>query len=99
MVRQAEDPRETATTSNRKACESCGNAGAVESVESQHQASHAFHEPLGNPARSRRDSHISTAPATRADGKMQNPKQVFHFSTATDSRISNEEKPAARRAA
>ena len=31
---------------------SCGNAGAVESVESQKQASHAFHEPLGNLANS-----------------------------------------------
>ena len=43
--------------------ESCGNAGAVESVERQKQASHSFHEPLGNLAKSRRDSHISTAPA------------------------------------
>jgi hypothetical protein len=60
----------------------CGNAGAVESVESQKQASHSFHEPLGNLANGRRDSHISTAPATRADGKVENQKQVFHFPTA-----------------
>src|SRR5438045_5453781 len=46
--------------------ERCGNAGAVESVESQRQASHSFHEPLGNLANGRRDSHISTAPTTRA---------------------------------
>src|SRR5437016_14598122 len=46
---------------------SCGNACAVESVESQNQASHSFHEPLGNLTKSRRDSHISTAPATMAD--------------------------------
>jgi hypothetical protein len=45
---------------------SCGNAGAVESVESQKQASPSFHEPLGNLAKIRRDSHIPTAPATRA---------------------------------
>ena len=60
----------------------CGNAGAVESVESQKQASPSFHEPLGNLANGRRDSHISTAPATRADGKVENQKQVFHFPTA-----------------
>ena len=61
---------------------SCGNAGAVESVESQKQASPSFHEPLGNLAENRRDSHIPTAPATKADGKAQNQKQVFHFPTA-----------------
>ena len=62
--------------------ESCGNAGAVESVESQKQASPSFHKPLGNLAKSMRDSHISTAPATRADGKVENQKQVSHFPTA-----------------
>jgi hypothetical protein len=61
---------------------SCGNAGAVESVESQKQASPSLHEPLGNLAQRRRDSHISTAPATRADGKVENQKQVSHFPTA-----------------
>jgi hypothetical protein len=60
-----------------------GNAGAVESVESQKQASPSFHEPLGNLANSGRDSHIPTAPATRADGKVENQEQVFHFPTAT----------------
>jgi hypothetical protein len=59
----------------------------------------SFHEPLGNPARTRRDSHIPTAPATRAVGKVENQNQVFHFPTATDSLISNEENPAALRAA
>src|SRR5260370_36206995 len=39
-------------------------AGLVERVESQRRASHSFHEPLGNLAKSRRDSHIPTAPAT-----------------------------------
>src|SRR2546428_9069638 len=56
---------------------SCGNAGAVESVESQKQASPSFHEPLGNLAKRRRDSHISTAPTTRADGKSGKPKAGF----------------------
>ena len=49
---------------------------SVESVESQNQASHSFHELLGNLAKSRRDSHIPTAPATKADGKVENQKQV-----------------------
>jgi hypothetical protein len=45
-------------------------------------ASPSFHEPLGNLAKDGRDSHIPTAPATKADGKVENQKQVFHFSTA-----------------
>ena len=54
----------------------------MESVESQGQASPSFHKPLGNLAKRKRASHISTAPATRADGKVENQKQVFHFPTA-----------------
>jgi hypothetical protein len=54
----------------------------VESVESQKQASPSFHEPLGNPANNGRDSHIPTAPTTKADGKVENQKQVSHFPTA-----------------
>jgi hypothetical protein len=61
-------------------------------MESQKQASHPFHEPLGNLANSRRDSHISTAPTAKADGKLENQQQVFHFPTATISLISEEEK-------
>jgi len=86
--------------------ESCGNAGAVESVESQKRASHSFHEPLGNLANGRRDSHISTAPATKADGKVENQKQVFHFPTATNPFLSKQKtrprgraSPSARRRA
>ena len=30
-----------------------------------------------------RDSHIPTAPATKADGKVENQKQVSHFPTAS----------------
>jgi hypothetical protein len=37
----------------------------VESLESQEQTFHPSHEPLGNLAKSGRDSHIPTAPATR----------------------------------
>src|ERR1019366_9167189 len=78
---------------------SCGNAGAVESVESQKQASPSFHEPLGNPAKRRRDSHISTAPAARADGKVENQKQVSHFPTAPNVYGSQEQKTGCGRAA
>ena len=85
-----------ATKSERK--EGCGNDGAVESVESQKQASPSFHEPLGNLANSRRDFHISTAPTAKADGKVENQEQVFHFPTATVSHISEEEKPERGRA-
>jgi hypothetical protein len=55
----------------------------VESVESQKQASPSSHEPLGNPANDRRDSHIPTVPTTKADGKVGNQNQVSHFPTAT----------------
>jgi len=51
--------------------------GLMETVESQKQASHEFPQPLGNLAKSRRDSHIPTAP-TRG-GKVENQKQVSHF--------------------
>jgi hypothetical protein len=63
----------------------------VESVESQEQASHPSHEPLGNLAKSLRDSHIPTTPATKADGKVENQTQVFHFPTASVS-LSQEQK-------
>src|SRR5260370_33900130 len=71
----------------------CGNAGAVESVESQKQASPSFHEPLGNRAKRRRDSHISTAPTTRADGKVENQNQVCHFPTAPNLYTAEAQKP------
>ena len=60
-------------------------------MESQRPASHSFHEPLGNLANSRRDSHIPTASATKTDGKVENQKHVSHFPTATDS-LSQEQK-------
>jgi hypothetical protein len=40
--------------------QSCGNAGAVESLENQPQVFHPSHRPW----KSLRDSHIPTAPAT-----------------------------------
>ena len=60
---------------NEKSEESCGNGGAVESVESQKQASHPFHETLGNLAKG---DEIPTFPqlgeAERESGK---PKGRF----------------------
>jgi hypothetical protein len=39
--------------------------------------------PLGISPQAGRDSHIPTAPAPTADGKLENQKQVFQFPTAT----------------
>ena len=64
---------------NEKAEESCGNGGAMESVESQKQASPSFHSPLEISPKSRRDSHIPTAPAT-TPWKSGKPKAGFPLS-------------------
>src|ERR1039458_3706688 len=78
---------------------SFGNAGAVERGESQKQASPSFHEPLGNLAKRRRDSHISTAPAARGDGKVENQKKVSPFPPPPNVYGSQEQKPGRGRAA
>jgi len=75
--------------------QSRGNAGAVGSVESQKQAFPSFHELLGNLAKGGRDSHIPTAATMRADGKVENPKQVFHFTTASFAFTKAQHKPRA----
>jgi hypothetical protein len=51
----------------------------VESVESQEQAFHPSHEPLGNHAKSGRDFHIPTAPATRLMGKWKTKNRFPTF--------------------
>src|ERR1017187_8818508 len=76
----------------------CGKAGGMERGGSQKKGFPSFHEPLGNPAKRRRDSHISTAPAARADGKVENQKQVSHFPTAPNVCGSQGEKPSRGRA-
>src|SRR6266516_1395730 len=81
------------TARNDKSEESCGNGGAVESVESQNQASPPFHSPLGiSPA----FGEIPTFPQLRRlrGGKVENQKQVSHFSTA----ISYARKPNGKQA-
>jgi hypothetical protein len=60
--------------------ESCGNAGSVESEESQEQASHSFHKPLGIPPTPARFPH-SHSSGHDADGKLENQTQVSHFPT------------------
>ena len=66
---------------NDKSEESCGNGGAVESVESQNQASPSFHSPLEI---SPRTGEIPTFPQLRRlrRGKVENQTQVSHFPTA-----------------
>src|SRR5258707_6827502 len=59
-------------------CRGCGKRGKPKA------GFPLFPQPLGNLAKDRRDSHISTAPATKADGKVENHKQVSHFPTATN---------------
>jgi len=59
-------------------CRGCGKRGKPKA------GFPLFPQPLGNLAKSGRDSHISTAPATKADGKVENQKQVSHFPTATN---------------
>src|SRR2546426_7566568 len=65
--------------------ESCGNGGAVESVEIQRQDFPSSHRSLEISQRTR-DSHIPTAPATRP-WKVENQKQVSHFPTAIYSQV------------
>jgi len=57
---------------------SCGNGGAVESVEIQRQDFPSSHRALEISQR-RRDSHIPTAPATRP-WKSGKPKAGFPLS-------------------
>src|ERR1017187_7755613 len=55
---------------------SCGNAGAVESVESQKQASPTFHESLGNLAgEAARFPHFHSS-GDEAEGKVENQETV-----------------------
>ena len=54
-------------------------------------------EPLKSRPR-RRDSHIPTAPATQADGKVENQTQVFHFPTASIPLLSERTRPRRSRA-
>jgi hypothetical protein len=58
-------------------CRGCGKRGKPKA------GFPLFPQPLGNLAKDRRDSHISTAPAEAGDGKVENQKLVSHFPTAT----------------
>src|SRR5437660_11615010 len=63
---------------------SCGNAGAVESVENQTQVFHASHRPL-EISPTPRDFHIPTAQADRAweSGKPKSGFPLSHTRPAT----------------
>ncbi len=60
---------------------SCGNAGLWKEWKAKRRLP-TLTTALGNLADSRRDSHIPTASTTKADGKVENQKQVSHFPTA-----------------
>ena len=64
---------------------SCGNAGAVESVESQKQASPSFHEPLGNLAkRPARFPHFHSS-GDEGEWESGKPKAGFPLSHRPES--------------
>src|SRR5436190_11160370 len=69
------------TARNDKSQKSCGNGGAVESVENQKQVFPSFHSPLEI---SPKAGEIPTFPQLRRlrRGKVENQKQVSHFPTA-----------------
>src|SRR5437763_1237862 len=69
------------TARNDKKRRELWKCGAVESVESQNQASPSFHSPLEI---SPKAGEIPTFPQLRRlrRGKVENQKQVSHFSTA-----------------
>jgi len=83
-------------TKNAPGKESCGNAGAVESVESQKQASPSFHSPLEI---SPRTGEISTFPQLRREAggwKSGKPKAGFPLSHRHESPFSRKENPGRR---
>src|SRR3984893_10999980 len=52
-----------------------------------------FPQPLGNLAKNRRDSHISTAPAEAGEGKSEKPKAGFPLPHRHESPFSRKETP------
>jgi hypothetical protein len=73
-------------------------AGLMESLESQEQAFHPSPQPLGNLAKSWRDSHIPTAPATRLMGKWITKNRFPTFPQPTFTLVLKETKNRRRRA-
>jgi hypothetical protein len=87
--------------------EGCGNDGAVERVASQKQASHSFHEPLGNLAKqqarfphfhspgecylSQTEQQASKESEDVGGGKVEIQNQDSHFPTAPTACGSKEE--------
>src|SRR5258708_16043838 len=74
---------------------SCGNAGAVESVESQKQASPSFHEPLGKLAKRRaRFPHFHSS--DEGGWKSGKPKAGFPLSHRPEFPLSQNKKTRPR---
>jgi hypothetical protein len=59
--------------------ESGGNGAAVESEESQEQASHSSHKPLGNPAKSGRGFPHSHPPVMKLMEKCKTKNRFYTF--------------------
>src|ERR1700690_2947424 len=59
--------------------------GLWKAWKAKSRLSTSSHEPLGNLAKSRRDSHIPTAPAARRMEKVENRKAGFPLSHRTAS--------------
>src|SRR5207247_9101366 len=77
--------------------ESCGNGGAVESVGKPKAGFPLFPQPLGNLAKDRRDSHISTAPATRRMEKWKTKNRFPTFPPPSLSRKTKTPEPGGLR--
>ena len=73
------------TGGQRNEKKSCGNGGAVESVEIRRQDFPSSHRPW----KSRKEREIPTFPQLRrlGYGKVENQKQVSHFPTAIYSQV------------
>jgi hypothetical protein len=74
---------------------SCGNAGAVESVESQKKASHSSHEPLGNLAKKPARFPHSHSSGDEGGWKSGKPKAGFPLSHRLDFSLSKEKNRSA----
>jgi len=64
--------------------ESCGNGGAMESVESQNRLPPLPTAPWESRQGQARFPHFHSSDGKQADGKVENQKQVSHFPTATN---------------
>jgi hypothetical protein len=98
LAEEAAEKNHRPTTSEMLATtrkQSRGNAGTVERVESQKQASHSFHEPLGNLAKTGRDFTHSHSSGGEGGWKSGKPKAGFPLSHRPEYLISQRQKATA----